>query len=85
MKELVTFRKYLNEGVINENLKVGDKGTIEIDGEDDLVVVTQNPKGKEATKEDFKNDIIWVEFLEGQFEGEISSYSKDVINTDKYK
>ena len=80
-EELTSFRKYLNEGVINENLKVGDKGTIEIDGEEDLVVVTQNPKGKEATKEDFKNDIIWVEFLEGQFEGEISSYSKDAIKT----
>ena len=81
MKELVTFRKYLNEGVINENLKVGDKGTIEIDGEDDLVVVIQNPNGKEEAEEDFKNDVIWVEFLEGQFEGEISSYSKDAIKT----
>ena len=81
MKELVTFRKYLTEGVINENLKVGDKGTIEIDGEDDLVVVIQNPNGKEEAEEDFKNDVIWVEFLEGQFEGEISSYSKDAIKT----
>ena len=85
MKELTNFRKYLNEGIINENLKVGDKGTIEIDGEDDLVVVIQNPNGKEEAEEDFKNDVIWVEFLEGQFKGGISSYSKDVINTDKYK
>ena len=83
MKELITFRKYLNEGrLLNENLKVGDKGTIEVEDEDVKVIVTQNPKGKEATKEDFKDGIVWVEFLEGQFEGEISSYLKDAIEWD---
>tara|TARA_Y100000114_G_scaffold129933_1_gene127552 strand:+ start:214 stop:465 length:252 start_codon:yes stop_codon:yes gene_type:complete len=73
-------KKYLAEGRLFEekDLEIGDKGTIETtdlsgDESENSVVVIPNPSGKE------EEGIVWVRFLDGEFEGEISSYNQDAI------